>query len=280
METPEPVDTNYVGRLQEKCTKNKTRSPEYCDDNPESFSGKFFKCHCQLGNLKTEGIGYNKKDAKQISAKHMLAKTEENNFFFSAEETKERLCDLNVISKLNEYATKEKIELPLYAEKPQKDGSFVFSCTFNGFTSEGKGCTKKQAKENSADLVAKHFDIHNYFDNVKKSETRKTLFKTPVQVLNEYCQLNKLLLRFHEERISLTQKKEAFVVSCEVGDYVEKSGVKESKKSAKLEAASLMLSLLNASTPGASPKEPKRSLDDVTVESLDESPVKKNKTGL
>uniref|UniRef100_A0A1B6FYB7 DRBM domain-containing protein n=1 Tax=Cuerna arida TaxID=1464854 RepID=A0A1B6FYB7_9HEMI len=123
MDMPEVPNLNYVGMLQEKCSRSKISLPNYCD--LETEKSNLFKCSCQLGELHTEGVGYSKKAAKQIAAKHMLSKTESTNILI-LEEKQEVIS--NSVSKLNEYAVKNKLDSPLFAEKSEEDGLFVFTC--------------------------------------------------------------------------------------------------------------------------------------------------------
>ncbi|KAG8262033.1 hypothetical protein J6590_061764 [Homalodisca vitripennis] len=253
MEIPEITNQNYVGMLQEKCCKSKISLPNYCD--LETDRSNLFKCSCQLGELHTEGVGYSKKAAKQNAAQRMLSKMESTNTSIIGEKQE---VVINSVSRLGEYATKNKLDNPLYAEKSEEDGLFVFTCTFNGFTSEGRGHTKKQAKEKSANSVAQHFGVHEYFENLKKCEKRKSLLKPPTQRLHEYCQDKHVTALYSEEKISLANKKEAYVVICKVGDFEQRSLPNESKKLAKLEVASMVLNLLNNDTPGSSPSEERK----------------------
>uniref|UniRef100_A0A1B6E2A9 DRBM domain-containing protein n=1 Tax=Clastoptera arizonana TaxID=38151 RepID=A0A1B6E2A9_9HEMI len=60
--------SNPVGKLQEMCAKNRFEMPKYIDER----EGEHFKVMCILSNLKTYGVGNQKKTAKTEAALKMV----------------------------------------------------------------------------------------------------------------------------------------------------------------------------------------------------------------
>lgn len=241
---------NFVGVLQEKCVKAKLSLPKYTEH--DVLPDKTFKCICALEKWTTEGIGFSKKTAKQNAAKSMLSHVECEHILESTSSEKIKSIE-NAISKLYTYCTKEKQEKPLFSEKPDENGLTVVECSFNGFSGIGRGVNKKTAKEMSADIVLKHFNIYEYFDNLEKRDDRIESLKNSIAQLNELCQNRKLPIVYKEGHFHTESKSPLYEVTCTVGEFESKSSKNLSKKEAKIEAATLMLNLLHRNTPASSP---------------------------
>ncbi|CAH1173796.1 unnamed protein product [Phaedon cochleariae] len=68
---------NYVGKLNEYCSTHGKPYPQY-QDNIVPLNGRFI-VHCHFSKFVTDGLGLNKKTAKQESAKKMLELLKDEN---------------------------------------------------------------------------------------------------------------------------------------------------------------------------------------------------------
>lgn len=59
---------NYVGKLNEYCSKNRLHYADYIQD----ACGNQYIVKCKLDDLEFTGLSSNKKEAKQLAAKNML----------------------------------------------------------------------------------------------------------------------------------------------------------------------------------------------------------------
>lgn len=266
---------NFVGLLQEKCIKSRLAPAKYIEHG--NNDGNMFTCLCLFDKWTIEGTGSNKKSAKQNAAKLMLAKLENEKVFESITNSPQTSCNKNAVSMLYEYSKKENQSDPLFSDKPEENDLYVVECSFNGFSGIGKDYNRKKAKEMSADIVLKHFNIHEYFLNLEKGNQRLKTLKNSVSKLHELCQTKKLNITFNEE-ITMSASQTLYEVTCIVGEFKTRSSKSISKKDAKIEASTLMLiNLLGATTVAASPPENPQSTSTEDSEDSDASPIKRKK---
>lgn len=227
---------NFVGLLQEKCQKNQQDTPRYLDVEAE-LQSPVKKCVCKLGDWATEGCGHNKKKARQNAAELMLRRVDSENGFTARSDS--------VATKIKLFCSITRKNKPVYIEKGKENGLFVVECTFDGSTGVGKGSDKEDAKEKASEEIANYFNIHTFYNNYLKRKERIQLQKNSIVTLVELCQARNFDYSFLEEEVESESgrlwRTPLFVVSCSVDNLVTVSKPNQSKKSAKLEAAALML---------------------------------------
>lgn len=275
---------NFVGMLQEMCQKYNKEAPTYIDEETD-LPNSVKKCVCKLHSWTTEGVGNSKKQARQKAAELMLANAKHDNQFTTPDRV---TTSINVGIKINLFADKNGKEKPLYSEKEKEDDLFIVEYKFDGYTSVGKGSSKKVAKEMALEEIAAHFDIHTFHENYLKKKERMQETKVSISMLHELCQARKLHNpSYHDEIVeNCNGKTKDFVVSCSVNDLLTVSKPNFSKKFAKIEAAALMIDKLNKTlhfdTPNQSPfqsavEHDTPLLPEKDLDSDDEAPLSKRK---
>lgn len=230
---------NFVGLLQEKCQKNQKDIPRYVDVETELHS-TLKKCECQLDSMTTEGCGYSKKQARQNAAELMLRRADDDDWFTAPSD--------NVTTKIKVFCSITGKEKPVFIEKGNENGLFVVEYIFDGSAGVGEGSNKEAAKKKASEEILNRFNIHTFYDHYVKRKERIQQQKNSIVTLVELCQARNLDFSFHDEDVESESgswwRTNHFVVSCWVNDLVTKSKPNKSKKSAKLEAAALMLDKL------------------------------------
>jgi len=135
---------NYIGELKEYADGNKIEQPQYIFDIKDGH----FEVRCKFENQSTLGRGFNKKTAKTIAAGRMYNLIFDRIVEIKEVETKSE-TNINYIGKIQEYAQKHRLEMPVYTDKSHIEG-FEIECYFLNKVSFGNGNNKKTAKTEAA----------------------------------------------------------------------------------------------------------------------------------
>ncbi|XP_023323842.1 RISC-loading complex subunit tarbp2 [Eurytemora carolleeae] len=99
------LDFNYVGLVQEKCTKKGLPNPVYTDGAVSGLDhSKQFVISCKLGTILESGEGSTKKEAKRNAAKKVYEKLEEGDVaIFSTEISTLSIDAKDIIEKVSSF---------------------------------------------------------------------------------------------------------------------------------------------------------------------------------
>ncbi|XP_065158586.1 uncharacterized protein [Atheta coriaria] len=184
--SPPRTNENYVGTLNEYCSKNNYVYPNYS----EGMDGSTFRTICRHQSLVTEGRGSNKKIAKQESARAMIELCHDKTKTSSTNSGNKVICNnlsalslqdfcnpkcqpsqpiitstpnkqssikpfalsnqTDSVSALNLYCDKYKYKKPEYFDIGKEGNVYTTKCVYQSFMTRGTGLTTKFAKQDSA----------------------------------------------------------------------------------------------------------------------------------
>ncbi|CAH1126313.1 unnamed protein product [Ceutorhynchus assimilis] len=159
-----------ISILQELASKDHVGAPLYeaCGSGPDHM--KSFECTCTFNGRTAMGKGLTKKDAKHDAANNMLkacgVQMDNNealpNICLVPSKTKSAI-PINYVGRLNEFCSGNRYCPAVYTENPIiTNNQFGLICTFQEFSTNGYGSTKKDAKQEAAKnmlLLIKEKDI-------------------------------------------------------------------------------------------------------------------------
>ncbi|XP_029450028.1 interferon-induced, double-stranded RNA-activated protein kinase [Rhinatrema bivittatum] len=240
--------SRYITLLNEYAQKhNKKIEPVYTDPVGPAHLKKF-TCRYKIdGREFREGTGNSKVEAKREAARLTFEELQqEENDQMVKEESQDP--EINFKGKLNEYCQQRKYNLKfeeLERRGPSHDRQFVYRAIVDGKEfMEAEGKTKREAEHKAARSALIELESASTYVNpeMEKDESKDpaSFFNPTINYigkLHEYCQKNKLLLKFEECERHGPPHNQQFVMKAVVGNRKFKEAEGKTKKMAEQKAA-------------------------------------------